>query len=145
VNGVTLKLISESTGVGYEKLRQVVSRHPELQAMPYSVKNGGTRVFFPEFIEWLAKYEGVTEVTKASQVSQAPKKLPSGAQMKVMLDAVKAKVMSPVQFQEAIGVTIPGRAPVQSRLELGADGGRVSPEDLEKGLMSLVPGRGASA
>lgn len=86
MNGYTLKLVSDKTGVSYDKLRQLVSRNVKLQSMPYSVKNGGTRIFFDAFVEWLKVYEGVTDVTDKSQASQPSQngkltKLPNGRQL----------------------------------------------------------------
>lgn len=66
-HGMTLKFVARSTGLGQSKIKMVLSRHDELQELPYSTKAGGSRVFFPAFVEWLAKYEGQEAAQKVSE------------------------------------------------------------------------------
>lgn len=141
MNGYNIAFVSEKTGIAVGKLKMLVNRHPALQGMPYSVKNGGNRVFFDDFVVWLKQYEGVTSVESNKShnpvTSVTRSKLPNGKQMEVLYRAAKDKLMTPVQFQEAIGVTIPSnshRAQLPAPVEA-----RASHEQIAAELRSLIP------
>lgn len=78
--GYALSLLVQKTGLGESKIKMILSRHAELQEMPYSTKAGGSRVFFDPFVEWLATYEGKAESQKSRPVTTVTK-LPAGIQL----------------------------------------------------------------
>lgn len=76
--GMSLALIAQKAGLPEGTLKSLVSRNAELQEMPYSTKAAGARVFFPAFVEWLAKHQGA-EVAKVAQAQLLQPQLPSAA------------------------------------------------------------------
>lgn len=135
MNGYTIEVLSRNTGLGISKLRMIVSRNPELQSMPYSVKNGKARVFFDSFVDYLKKYEGIEESQKSQPVTNVTRsKLPSGAQMAAMLKVYgQAETVKRLDF--VIGYHPTPSAPIVRQIEEP----RASSEQIEADLRSLMP------
>lgn len=84
--GYALSLIVQKTGIAEGTIKSLLSRHAELQDLPYSTKAAGSRVFFDAFVEWLAAHQGAEVAKVASPATSATRaaKLPAGIQLREM-------------------------------------------------------------
>jgi hypothetical protein len=100
--GYTLSLIVQKTGIAEGTIKSLLSRHAELQDLPYSAKAAGARVFFDPFVEWLAAHQGA-EVAKVAPTATSATR-PSAALVREYRLAAKDKLMSPADFRYLVGL-----------------------------------------
>ncbi len=106
MNGFDIKLLSQKTGIGENKIWQILKHRKELCELPYSLKSGKNRIFFPPFIEWLKEYEGISVISvKSDRNDRNDKKPPSGAQLREYRLAAEHDLITIVQFQQLIGLS----------------------------------------
>ncbi len=103
MEGFDIKLLSQETGIGENKVWQILKRHKDLNRMPYSVKAGKNRVFFPAIIEWLAEYEGLSVASVTADKSDRSQL--SAAKLREYRLAAQHKLISREQFQQIIGLS----------------------------------------
>ena len=100
-SGLDIMLLSQRTGLAEDKLWQILTRNRKLREMPYSVKAGKGRVFFPPIVEWLARYEGLSDVPDKAVRDV---RLPSGRALYELRKLVECNIISTLQAQRLLGV-----------------------------------------
>ncbi len=116
MNGFDIKLLSQKTGIGENKIWQILKHRKELCELPYSLKSGKNRIFFPPFIEWLKEYEGISVISvKSDRNDRNDKKPPSGAQLREYRLAAEHDLITIVQFQHLSAFPL---LPLSTRLRL---------------------------
>ncbi len=148
MNGYTLSMISEKTGININKLKAIVARDKTVRELPYSVKNGGNRIFFDDFVTWLKHYEGidVAELHKLqssnhSNSGQKPS-LPNGTQMVAITRLFDHGALSKDQVSLVLGLPVatqPDVIPAPVRAQLPAPH-YVSHAEAERTLRPLITG-----
>ena len=105
--GYALSLIVQKTGMAEGTIKSLISRHSELQDLPYSTKAAGARVFFDPFVEWLAAHQGA-EVAKVAEVSKPATSATrlSAALVREYRLAAKDKLLTPSDFRYLVGLGI---------------------------------------
>ncbi|MDD5303079.1 MAG: hypothetical protein PHS14_08205 [Elusimicrobia bacterium] len=83
IEGVSLSLVAQKSGIPEGTIKSLLSRNKELQDLPYSTKAAGIRVFFPAFIEWLANHQG-KEVAEVARSATSATRIPAGIQLHEM-------------------------------------------------------------
>jgi hypothetical protein len=119
--GFDLGLVSQKTGIPEGSIKSLLSRNPELQKPPYSIKAMGARIFFLPFVEWLATHKGsALRVAHATQPATFIK-LPSGAQLhELRLMAEKGKI-SREDLRSLLGLPVAvstGRPRIEAKASL---------------------------
>ena len=106
MNGFDIKLLSQKTGIAEDKIWQILTRNPELKQLPYSFKAGKNRIFLLSFVDWLKKYEGISDVSDVPDKSVRNKtsKL-TGALAREYRLAAEHDLITIVQFQQLIGLS----------------------------------------
>jgi hypothetical protein len=130
-DGFDLGLVSQKTGIPEGSIKSLLSRNPELQEPPYSIKAMGARIFFLPFVDWLAKHKGpALQVAYATQPATFIK-LPSGAQLhELRLMAEKEKI-SREDLRSLLGL------PIVITTERRRIEAKASPEEGEKAFRKL--------
>lgn len=98
-SGFDIKLLSQRTGLAEDKLWQILTRNRDLREMPYSVKAGKGRVFFPPIVEWLAHYEGISDIPDKAVRDV---RLPSGPQL-ARLESIYGKAGAGLRLDNLMG------------------------------------------
>ena len=121
VDGLSLAIISEKMGIAEGTIKSLLSRHAELQALPYSAKAAGARVFFPPFVAWLAEHQG-SEVAKGARPQPSQLRLPAGAQLRELRLMGEKKILSAAQIQRLLGVEVPPVIAIDGPIASQAEG-----------------------